>query len=407
MVIKKISFDSINYIDVEGELDLEKRILILSLEYNDFKKVFNFYYGELKENYIKLKKYIKCFIINNNNILYTCSGCIWGFNEKNSIIKACTAPIDLIIENRILKDELHKVKITELSFKTSYPLYTNFKFHIALFDIKLDRRKKISISESFEDDKHYIYITIKSSTAISFKKMSKVLYSIVEMFFLILGDIPKLESINLCDKVGTFNLYRELVDKYHQRDRINPKNEIIGNISPKSINSKTIRDFMQFRDKTNILFDMLMIDMNNNGYVEINNSSLLQLLEGVFKTIGPYKNENFREIMHYYFKINKSTKFVLSRRDKKMVNVGATSTKDYIFVNKSVGHRNYLSHLDVKTNRDVFIKLENNYAYWKLSLCVRLYIMDFLNISIDKKEVKELLKSIDNWAVKNHLRYKV
>ena len=50
MVIKKISFDDVNYIVVKAELDLEKRILTLNLNDNKFKQVFNCYYEELSDN---------------------------------------------------------------------------------------------------------------------------------------------------------------------------------------------------------------------------------------------------------------------------------------------------------------------------------------------------------------------
>ena len=409
MVIKKISFDDVNYIDVKAELDLDERILTLNLNDNKFKQVFNCYYEELSDNNSKLNTFCNCYLEDDKGIFYTCFGCIWGFNRKNnqSNIKVYTAPINIIFKNRIVKEELDDKKITGLRFKTSYPLHTQFKFHIAIFDIKYDSRKKITISKSKDDNKYYIDLCINSSVEVTFKTLSKILYSILEMFFLILGDIPKLESIILYDDIGSFNLYRELVDKYHQRNGINPNNEIISNIIPATINSTTIKEFVNFRNKTSILFDMLMIDMNNNGYLEINNSSLLQLLDGLSKTIGPYKDEEFREILEYYFKSNKSTKYILSNRDKRMINLGKGPKKDYVFIIKSIGHRNYLSHLDVNRNRKVFIGIENNYAYWKLSLCARLYIMDYLGIDIDKKEVKKLLKSIDAWAVNRHLRYKL
>ncbi len=409
LTIKKISFDNIYYIGINAKLDKDNRVLYLNLNDEEFKKVFNCYYEELKDNFHILNKYKKCYIIDENDVFYSCFGCIWGFSRQDffSNIKIYTAPIDIILENKITNEKLDDIKVTGIALKTSYPLYTDFKFHIANFNMNYDKEKRIFVSKTKGDDKYYINLSIKSKKLFKFKTLSKIIYSVLEMFFLILGDIPQLEMITLCDDDSEFILYRELVDKYHQRKRLNPKNEIIGDITPTTINSKTIREFIQFRNNTNIIFDMLMIDMNSNGYLEIKNSSLLQLLEGLSKTIGPIKDENFRKILAFYFKSNKSTNFILSRRDKKETNVGNSADTDYVFIIKGTGHRNYLSHLDVNTRREVFVKIENNYAYWKLSLCARLYILDYLGIIIDKKLVKQLLHSIDKWAIDKHFRYKV
>lgn len=410
MVIRKISCDNTNYKNICGELDIEHRVLRISLGDREFKDLFDFYVDELSNNSSKLNIYKTCYLVDENGIYYTCIGCIWGYNrkDKNSPIKVYTSPIDVIYENKIvLNDNVDDIKITKLSFVTSYPLYTEFKWHIANFNMKYDSRKKISILTTKDDNNFYINLLVESNIDISFKTLSNILYSILELIFLLFGDIPKLESIILFDKDYEYKLHRELVDKYHQRKQINPRNEIIGNITPLILTPKLIRDFIQFRTDTKILFDMLMIDMNNNGYLEINNSSLLQLLDGLSKTIGPFKDEKFREILDYYLKDNKSTKYILSKRDKKMINVGMGPDKDYVFIVKSVGHRNYLSHLNVNKNRQVFIELENNYAYWKLSLCARLYIISYLGIIIDKKMVKKLLMSIDQWAISKHFRYKI
>lgn len=410
MLIKKISCDNINYKNICGELDIVHRVLRLTLNNQEFKDLFDFYVDELYDNSSKLNIYNTCYLIDEKGIYYTCNNCIWGYSRKdksNSII-VYTAPIDAIYENKIIMDSnVDKIKITRLVLNTSYPLYAKFKMHIAKIRMKYDCRKTISISTSKSDDKFYINLSLESNIETTFKTLSNILYSIIEIIFLIFGDIPKLEDIILYDKNTEFKLYRELVDKYQQREQINPKNEIIGNIDSQTLTSKLIRYFMQFRKETKILFDMLMIDMNNNGYVEINNSALLQLLDGLSKTIGPFKNEEFREILDYYFKDNNSTNYILSKRDKKMVNIGTSQNQDYIFIVKAVGHRNYLSHLDVMKNRKVFINLENNYAYYKLSLCIRLYITNYLGLTIDKELVNNLLISIDNWAIKNHFRYKI
>lgn len=408
MIINKISFDNINYKQVNVDLDLTQRILKLSLNYDEFKEVFGVYFEEITDNPSKLSFYKKCYLINERGIYYTCEGCSWGFSRKNSNspIIIYTAPINVIYENKIvLNDNADKIKIKKLTFKTSYPLYAEFKFHIKRLNFKYDSYKSVNVSITKTDDKFYIDLNVESKKLVSFKTLSDILYSILELYFLMLGDIPNLESIILFDDTAKFNLYWELVDKYQQRKNINSKNEIIGNVDENIINSFLIKKFINFRKDSKILFDMLMINMNSNSYLEIRNSSLLQLLEGLYKTIAPIRKDEFRTILNFYFKKNRSTKYILSKRDKRMINYG--NGTEYIFIAKAVGHRNYLSHLDVNTKRNVFFEIENNYVYWKLSLCVRLYIIDYLGIKVDKKIVKKLLASVDKWATTQHLRYKI
>ena len=72
---------------------------------------------------------------------------------------------------------------------------------------------------------------------------------------------------------------------------------------------------------------------------------------------------------------------------------------------KARNHRNYLSHLNLTQDKNVFIKHENPYAFWKLSLCIRLFILEILGINYNIDNVEKYVKKVNNWAVINKLRF--
>ena len=143
--------------------------------------------------------------------------------------------------------------------------------------------------------------------------------------------------------------------------------------------------------------------MNGDGYLEITNSMLVQLLEGFFKTINPGTNKNLREILGDYFISNQEINSLLVKRDLKD---GGDIHHTPIFLLKAKEHRHYLSHLNMNGPKKVFYQLENIYANWKLCLCLRIYIMQYLSIHINNTEFNKTKYSIEEWAKNHHLRYK-
>ena len=62
---------------------------------------------------------------------------------------------------------------------------------------------------------------------------------------------------------------------------------------------------------------MLLININSDGYKEIKNCNLVQIMEGLYKTLKG--DNNLNDILEFYFISTAPIKKLLSRRDKRIV----------------------------------------------------------------------------------------
>lgn len=193
------------------------------------------------------------------------------------------------------------------------------------------------------------------------------------MIMLMFGDIPTISNIIIDYNNKEIEALFEIVEKYKPKKLKSLGKDILGCITLDTINKANIKKFEQFRKETKIIYDLFMINVNSNGYIEMKNCNLIQLMEGMYKAIVKPKCE-LRNILLFYFNNSKTSKKILTRRDKRVVQ---DPNKTPIFIYKANNHRNYLSHLNVKQKKNVFYKLENIYAYWKLCLCVRVFILEY------------------------------
>lgn len=112
--------------------------------------------------------------------------------------------------------------------------------------------------------------------------------------------------------------------------------------------------------------------------------------------------DNLVDELKYFYYRTKNAKMILSGRDKRKTK-GKYETE--IFIYKAKNQRHYLSHLNSNENKNVFYGLENIYAYWKLSLAIRLFILDYLDIKYDNNLLKNYIDKVNQWAKNNKLRY--
>lgn len=217
---------------------------------------------------------------------------------------------------------------------------------------------------------------------------------------LIFGDIPIISEVNIGEEQEV-KAYFEIVDKYKAPKKKSNGKEIVGCITEKTLNKDIIKKFEDFRKNTKIIYDIYMTTINSEGYREIKNCNLVQIMEGLYKTLG-MPNMDLRDILIYYFNNSKSSKKLLTRKDKRKVK---DPNNTPIFIYKANNHRNYLSHLNLKQNKNVFYQLENIYAYWKLTMCIRLYILEYLGVSYETEKISKYIKEVDDWAKNNKLRF--
>lgn len=400
IIIKKLSIDKYSFFDIDGILDIQKRTINLNIPFTEFESIFKFKPGELFLNPDKINKFKTIYVCDDKNNKYSCLNCIFGF-KYNEPINIYSAPIDLIIENKI--SETENIHIDKLVFTTSFP--KKYSLYINNFSFKYTKSKQISTKKYVENDKVFIDYTIVVSKSTEYDKLSSILYSLIELTFLFLGDIPKIEKIKMYNNDDEFILYSESAPKYMQRKNIfrSSNNGILAYFDSNIISPSLLKTFIKFRNQTKILFDMLMINMNGDGYIEITNSMLVQLLEGLYKTINQINKKELRDILDFYYLKNPTINSLLEKRDLKDA---GDSLHTPIFLLKAKEQRHYLSHLNMNQQKKVFYQLENNYAYWKLNLAIRIYIMQNLDVTINQEEFDKMKASIERWAKDHHLRYK-
>lgn len=396
----QISFDKETYYELDGSIDKYSRVLKFVLPFERIEEVYKFNPGKLFLDPEKINCYKNIYVIDENGTEYSCLNCILGFDRYEDPLIVYSASIDYVMENVISDNK--KIDIDNMIITTSMP--KKYMPYIGNLEFKYKRFKKIYINRYVDNNKVIIKYSISSSKKVKYSELSDILYSLMELTFLYFGDIPKIEKICAhADK--EVNIYFANAPKYMQRSNIykSANNGILAFVEAKCINKDVLDSFIKFRKNTKILFDLLMIHMNGDGYLEITNSMLIQLLEGMYKTNNPGTKKEMREILEDYFINNSTIKTLLVRRDK--VNAGDQHNTS-IFLYKAKEHRNCLSHLNMNETKKVFYDVENNYAYWKLCLALRIYIMQCINVEINQSGFNNIKTSIESWAKKRRFKYK-
>ena len=220
---------------------------------------------------------------------------------------------------------------------------------------------------------------IESKTKTKREKLDDVLYRVLEIVYLVFGSIPKIEKYIFYIGDDEIILYQKLADKYFQNLKSGSNDSALSVISSEVLTADLIKRFIKFRKDTYILYDVFMTSQNGIGYMEMNNSLLVQLIEGTYITLNNDNKKELWQILEYYFLKDNTIKQLLNQKDLKNAN---DSHNTSIFLLKAKEHRHYLSHFNMNENKKVFEQLENNYAQFKLILCLRIIYMNYLNIKV-------------------------
>ena len=399
--IKKLRINKIDFLKINGNIDLKSRKLKFDISFEDLLVKLNVPIKYLFINPDRIYEITKnTFVIDENGKTYSCINCIFSIFIQNNNIRFNSVSIDLIMENVL--SELDDIKVNSIKFKTFYLNGLYYSRYIKSFEFLYNMKKNISIStyNANEDKKFYIDFVITSEVDSNYNKLSNILYTILEIFMLIIGDIPTIKNIVINDNI---NLYFDLVSKYKPKKMKSYGNKIVGTISQITINKNNLNKFLRFRKETKIIYDLFMNTLNSDEYIEIKNCNLVQIMEGMYKTLIN-SNVQLYSILNNCFNYSKASKKILSRRDKRKISVN-NKIDTPIFLYKAKNHRNYLSHLNVLEEKNVFYNLENPYAFWKLSLCIRLFILEYLRIDYNINNVIKCVIDINDWAVQRKIRF--
>lgn len=305
---------------------------------------------------------------------------------------------DVILENEI--SEKFDINTKKVVFKTKYLGSSKYMAYIKNIKFKYDSNKSVELNIYKEEDT-IIEISISSTRLHNYNKLSKIIYTILEMITLIIGDMPIIDEVYFYVGDKKSNIYFSAVDKYNPEHKKKNCVDVLGYITEETINKKTIDDFINFRKKTKIIYDLFLININRPNYKEIVNCNFVQMIEGLYKSLISTKDNLVDELKYFYYR-TKNAKRILSTRDKRRIK---SNEQTEIFIYKAKNQRHYLSHLNSNEKKNVFYGLENVYAYWKLSLAIRLFILDYLDIKYDNNLLKNYIDKVNKWAKDNKLRY--
>lgn len=391
--INKISVNKKDYFNINGFLDLENLSFQFDLSFEDYFAIFN------RPLLFPLPA-MNLYLIDENGKNYSCLECLLGY-KTNSSVSFKTVSINYIFENYI--GEKDNILTDKIIFETSYPKSYHYGCYINKFKIKYTSQKNIYIDKKIDNsnDKTILFFRIESKIKTKREKLDDVLYRVLEIFYLIFGSIPKIEKYIFYVGDDEIILYQKIADKYFQNLKSGSNDSALSVISSEVLTADLIKRFIKFRKDTYILYDVFMTSQNGIGYMEMNNSLLVQLIEGTYITLNNDNKKELWQILEYYFLKDNTIKQILNKKDLKNAN---DSHNTSIFLLKAKEHRHYLSHFNMNENKKVFEQLENNYAQFKLILCLRIIYMNYLNIKINQEMLNKLVDSINKWGERRKIK---
>lgn len=262
--------------------------------------------------------------------------------------------------------------------------YTPIELIYNDFEISISRRKTDQYT-------HILLIDISSEFHTSAEKFDSVMLTVLELVTLISGVSPLLKHRILFTADKAVSLHRELVRKHysstHQRIQYP-----ISQIDSNAINEESLTRYLDLKKRLGILIDLLLTILNGDDYLEMKCANLVQSIEGFYRSA--YKTQgSLKQILNLAFDQD-LTRSLLTHDEF----YGTKSpVRNFSFLEKACNHRNYLSHLNINTKKPIFEQHELYYAFTKLSLCLRIAIINKIEIPIDDDLLKQSIDKSNNY----------
>ncbi len=374
------------------KLDLVNRYILNSeISMNDFKELFDL---KGRVNFSDTKP--QNLILYSKDKKYYCHNCIFGhvFNE-NGMVSIYANSIDYILENGDVKKE--KIISNKVVVELEVPLDFNNINYVSDFTFEYNTVTKVEIKKTINKENKIVSIIVTNKRNIKAKKLMNIAFVVYELLIMYCGTGMKFISRKYINNNNEILFHSSIVNKYSCVNKSRMQSKIIIQVDKHSINSQIIKKWLELKDKTSLLIDIYFSIINSDIYNEIKINMLVQCIEGFYKSCI---NDSLKlwEILEEVFLKNKNTGFILSRTDKRKIKV--EKRMECIFLYKAKNHRNYFSHLNKHEKKNLFEKKQMNYAFWKINLCFRTIIIDYIGLTVDNKLKTQVIGEIEQFKKK-------
>lgn len=400
--IIKITKENGQEVDVEWVLDINNRCIKKSnIKQEAFVELF-----DIKSSFIFSDIGALNLVLHSDNTCFYCHNCIFGFNvDINGNFSIFCNSIDYIISNTC--DNYNELKANK--FKINFKLPKCIRINYIDFNIEFNYSKNIKVSLKKEyrtKEPCLLVLTILSHNQTSADNLSNLAYKIYELLMLYFGVGLEITSRKFYLNDICMDFYSLIVDKYNYgvKNSVSFSNFVM--VDKNSLNKDIIKKFILFEKETSLLNGIYLTIINSDIYREIKINMILQCIEGFYRCIYDKKKKlTYKEILENVFLKNQYCKNILSSLDRRIICINGK--KEYIFLYKAKNHRNYYSHLNINERKNMFEKMQINYAYWKIIIAYRLLLLEYLGVKYDKDLLKEIIRDINTYKKHHKIRMSV
>ena len=373
--IIKIKKENGKEFDVDCVLDLDNRhIKKFYIKQETFFELFN-----IKSSFIFSDIDALNLVLYSDNTCFYCCNCIFGFNlDMNGNFSIFCNSIDYIISNTC--DNYKELKATKFQINFELPRCIRNNYIEFNTEFNYSRNTRVSLKKEYRTKKPCLLIlTISSQNQLSANSLSNLAYKVYELLMLYFGVGLEITSRKFYLNDLSMDFYSSIVDKYSYgvKNSVSFSNFVM--IDKNSLNKNIIKKYILFEKETSLLNSIYLTIINSDIYREIKLNMILQCIEGFYRCIYDKKAKlTYKQILESVFIKNQYCKKILSNLDKRIITINGTN--ENIFLYKARNHRNYFSHLNINKRKNMFEKMQINYAYWKIVLVYRLLLLEYLGI---------------------------
>lgn len=328
---------------------------------------------------------------------YTFYDCYLG---KHSIISNCikiTLKFNAYITNYYIEDiRLYNVDKIEVDLEYK-------KFNIGDIEESLDKNISFNIGKTHYNVEliffeRYYKVSLQNDSKLTTEKFIHKFLLFYEFLILNLGYYLEIKKINIINDEQSFEYGYPFSSKYSGDNNYNSHSCVLGKVNNSNI-KQIYKKWLEIRKNSHTIYDIFMNVFSVKYFIEIALSTITNCMEGYYKCIhkstlkktiidkkGKLKqvDKEFKEIMMEYLNSSEG-KLIFSSKDRQTLKI----------YTKLTNHRNYFAHLDKERKR--FYGDSNLYMLLKIKLLFRVFILNDINQTIEKDNLKKCIDEIEKY----------